>query len=203
MPTREEILDAALEVIRAHGVSRATTREIARTAGCAEGSLYNHFDDKWQLVTCVLAERLPTFLPLLEALPARAGQGTVAGTLGELMRAAIAFYVELVPMVATSLADPELRRRHRAAVTEHGRGPHRSVGAVARYLRGEQRLGRLRADADCDAVASVVIGTCFHHAVLRLTLPDHLRPTDQETLVSTTVTALLTGLATAEDRADA
>lgn len=203
MPNRQQILDAALDVIRERGITRATTREIARAAGCSEGSLYNHFDDKSQLVTCVLAECLPSFLPMLEAIPDRAGTGTVAGTLSELMHSAIAFYRELVPMVATTLADPELCRRHRAAVVEHGRGPHLAIEAVAGYLRREQHLGRLRPGTDPTAVAAVLVGACFHHAVLGLTLPAELHPIDEDTLVTHTISMLLDGLATGEVQRDA
>lgn len=194
VPTREQILDAALDVIRARGVARATTREIARSAGCAEGSLYNHFDDKGALVTCVLAERLPNFLPLVEGMAGRAGQGTVAETLTEFVRAAIAFYTELIPIIATSLADPDLRARHRAAIAEHDRGPHKTIEAVADYLRAEQQRGRLRDDIDPSVGAAVAVGACFHHAVMRLALPDGLVPVEEEAFVAGTIKTLLGGI---------
>ena len=47
--TREALIDAALEVFLRRGFARATTREIAQTAGVAEGTIYRHFADKYAL----------------------------------------------------------------------------------------------------------------------------------------------------------
>ena len=44
--TREAILASAAEVLNARGFEKATTREIARSAGVAEGTLYTHFRNK-------------------------------------------------------------------------------------------------------------------------------------------------------------
>jgi len=49
--TRSSILEAAERVIRDRGMSSATTKEIARQAGCAEGSIYRYFQDKHTLMT--------------------------------------------------------------------------------------------------------------------------------------------------------
>ncbi|MFH1680727.1 MAG: TetR/AcrR family transcriptional regulator [Candidatus Eisenbacteria bacterium] len=43
---KEAILDAALDLFVEKGISAATTREIARRAGTAEGNLYRHFESK-------------------------------------------------------------------------------------------------------------------------------------------------------------
>ncbi|MBD3335924.1 MAG: TetR family transcriptional regulator [Candidatus Eisenbacteria bacterium] len=46
---REAICDAALDLFVEKGISGATTREIARRAGTAEGNLYRHFPGKTAL----------------------------------------------------------------------------------------------------------------------------------------------------------
>src|SRR6266542_3086220 len=48
-PMRERIVAAAIQVIRERGVTRATTKEIARAAKVSEGSIYNHFENKTAL----------------------------------------------------------------------------------------------------------------------------------------------------------
>ena len=58
---RRRIIEAADTLIREHGIAGATTREIARAAGCAEGSIYVHFEDKIDLVIAVIVEREPYF----------------------------------------------------------------------------------------------------------------------------------------------
>lgn len=58
-PARVRILDAAHELMLTVGLARATTKEIARAAGCSEAALYKYFDTKEELFVRVLAERLP------------------------------------------------------------------------------------------------------------------------------------------------
>lgn len=47
---RAQILDAAASVIAAKGFHRATTRDIATAAGVAEGTIYNYFEGKDDLL---------------------------------------------------------------------------------------------------------------------------------------------------------
>jgi AcrR family transcriptional regulator len=47
---RNQILDAAAQVFAEKGFHRATTREIASTAGISEGTIYNYFDNKESLL---------------------------------------------------------------------------------------------------------------------------------------------------------
>lgn len=47
---RAQILDAAASVVAAKGFHRATTREIAAAAGVAEGTIYNYFEGKDDLL---------------------------------------------------------------------------------------------------------------------------------------------------------
>ena len=72
---RRRIIEAADALIREQGLSGATTREIARAAGCAEGSIYVHFEDKIDLVIAVIVEREPSLRGAARAArrrPARA-----------------------------------------------------------------------------------------------------------------------------------
>jgi len=52
---RNQILDAAAKVFAEKGFHRASTREIARTAGIAEGTIYNYFANKSDLVIGIMA----------------------------------------------------------------------------------------------------------------------------------------------------
>lgn len=163
---RGRILDAAEHVIRSRGIGGATTREIARSAGCAEGSLYNHFPCKEDLVLAVYTERLPFFIALLRDLPARAGTRTVRATLEEVAAAALAFYREAVPLTASVLADPEVRRRHQRAMRDGGHGPRRAYRQVGDYLRAEQRLGRVDRRVRPETAAALLLGGCYHTALI-------------------------------------
>jgi AcrR family transcriptional regulator len=51
---RNQILDAAAQVFAEKGFHRATTREIAGTAGISEGTIYNYFDNKESLIIGIM-----------------------------------------------------------------------------------------------------------------------------------------------------
>lgn len=176
MGTRDRILDAAAHVMQTRGFARTTTREIARAAGFSEATLYKHFADKSDLFLAVMHERLPPLGPVLAELAGDAGPGTLRDRLAAVARNAIAFYQAGFPMNASLFSEPDLLAAHRAAVTRRGGGPHRPIEAVARYLRDEQKHGRIRPEADCDAAAGLLLGACFQYAFLRCFAQDPAGP---------------------------
>jgi AcrR family transcriptional regulator len=52
---RNQILDAATAVFAEKGFHRATTKEIASTAGVSEGTIYNYFTSKEDLLVAMIA----------------------------------------------------------------------------------------------------------------------------------------------------
>src|SRR5258705_7646997 len=76
-PARIRILDAAHELMLTIGLARATTKEIAKAAGCSEAALYKYFPSKEELFVSVLKERLPQLTPLLAGLAAEPGGDTL------------------------------------------------------------------------------------------------------------------------------
>ncbi|WP_050372964.1 TetR/AcrR family transcriptional regulator [Streptomyces acidiscabies] len=163
-PTRARILDAAHDLMRTVGLARATTKEIARAAGCSEAALYKHFDSKEDLFVQVLTERLPHLTPLLGSLAAEPGRGTLEGNLTEIAHQASLFYDESFPIAASLYAEPSLKQRHDRAMRERGRGPHVPIGLLDAYLRAEQTLGRVHPDTDTFAAASLLLGACAQRA---------------------------------------
>lgn len=196
--TREQILEAARRVIEEQGLGRATTRQIARAAGCAEGTLYVHFKDKAELFLCVLRERLPEFIRRLEALPDRVGKRKVRANLEEVALAALAFFRELIPMSASIFAEPDLLARHREALRERNVGPHLSYEAVADYLRAEQRLGRVSERADPYAAAVALLGAGYHYSFVGYAIGGDRLRLPPERLVKEVVRTLSEGLAPRE-----
>jgi AcrR family transcriptional regulator len=183
--TRAQLVDAAERVLRAKGLARATTKEIAREAGYAEGTLYLHFADKLDLVRAVHEKLLPAFIEVVRHLPERA-------------RGALRLYRDVLPLGSSLFADPELLRRYRVRLADRGGGPHRAWEPVVAYLRAEQALGRVAADADPAAAALLLLGACQQLVFVELmtgpeTLPFRDRPDPAGELVAT----LLAGLSPA------
>ncbi|MGO1172871.1 MAG: TetR/AcrR family transcriptional regulator [Actinomycetaceae bacterium] len=160
-PARERILDAAAAIMRRDGLVRATTRQIAREAGCSEALLYKHFPDKRDIFLRVLVDRSPR----LDLAVERAGAGTVVANLEHLVADLLEFYEQGFPIAASIFSSAALLRAHREAMSARGAGPDAPAAAVARYLDEERRLGRLP-DVDTDAVARLLTGAALHEAFL-------------------------------------
>jgi AcrR family transcriptional regulator len=162
--TRERIVDAAAEVMETLGLARATTKQIARTAGYSEATLYKHFDSKIELFLTVLDERLPGLVGLLTRLPDEAGQGVVAERLEQVAIHATRFYERVFPMLASLFAEPAVLARYRESLAAVGAGPHQANEALAAYLRAERELGRIDASIDPEAGAAMLLGACIQRA---------------------------------------
>jgi AcrR family transcriptional regulator len=193
--TQAQLVDAAERVLRTKGLAKATTREIAREAGLAEGTLYLHFADKLDLVRAVHEKLLPAFVEVVSHLPGRAGTGTVEGNLTDLARSALRLYRDILPMGSSLFADRELLERYRARLADRGAGPHRAWEPVVAYLKAEQALGRVAGGADPGAAALLLLGACEQLIFVELmtgpgTLPFRDRPDPAAELVRT----LLAGL---------
>lgn len=172
----ERLLDAAEKLMRTSGLANATTKAIAREAGCSEAALYKYFANKEELFVRVLLERTPNAGPLMAALQAGPGERGVEGGAGDegeegveeglvaIARHASLFYADAMPMAASLFAEPALLTRHREGVQEIGAGPHLVLDALAGRLRRELDAGRLRPDADPRAAAALLLGACFQRA---------------------------------------
>ncbi|MFD6135192.1 TetR/AcrR family transcriptional regulator [Isoptericola sp. NPDC060257] len=162
MSTRDRILDAAATVLRERGIARATTKEIARAAGCSEALLYKHFADKQELFLGVLSERAPR----LDAPADLVGRATVVENVTTLVGQLLAFYARSFPMAASILGAPELLVAHREGLGRRGAGPQGPALQVQAYLDAEARDGRLDPGVDTEAVARTLAGAALFEAFL-------------------------------------
>jgi AcrR family transcriptional regulator len=164
MELRDRILEATEQVIRSNGLSKTTTKEIARMAECSEGSLYNHFQSKEDLCIQVIKRQLQGYLPVLLKLPGREGTQTVQENLEEVARAALDYFHLSMVMTASMFTEPNSLERHRPEFQQRNEGPHRSNEIVADYLFAEQKLGRVNANLNPRSIADLLLGACFQHA---------------------------------------
>jgi AcrR family transcriptional regulator len=196
--TREVLLAAAEAVIRREGLAAATTRSVAREADVADGLLYNHFADKDDLLIALLGDRLQAAGARLASLPDRAGTRTVRENLVEIVTEGLETLLALAPLLGALMDRPDLRARQH----DGGAAPDREGALIpARlYLEAERAAGRVRAAADVDAAAALLVGAChdlaFHRALHRNTTPVDPR------LPARLVDTLMAGLRPAASRKD-
>ncbi|RSS79119.1 TetR/AcrR family transcriptional regulator [Streptomyces sp. WAC06614] len=178
-PTPQRILDAAEKLMRTVGLVHATTKAIAREAGCSEAALYKHYANKEELFVRVLLERTPNAGPLQAALAAGPGERSVQDRLTDIARHAALFYADAMPMAASLFAEPTLLSRHREGVQRIGTGPHVLLEALVDHLERDRAAGLLRPDADPRAAACLLLGACFQRAFfLHFSGADVVQPVD-------------------------
>ncbi|NGO76264.1 TetR/AcrR family transcriptional regulator [Streptomyces sp. YC504] len=163
-PARARILDAAHHLMLSVGLARATTKVIAKEAGCSEAALYKHFTSKEELFVTVLQERLPRLAPLLDQLAGNPSARSIEENLVRIAHEAALFYEQSFPIAASLYAETQLKTRHEAAMREMGTGPHMPIVGLDAYLRAEQVAGRIRPEADTYAAASLLLGACAQRA---------------------------------------
>jgi AcrR family transcriptional regulator len=165
MNKRQQILSATQRLIQTKGLARTTTKAIARTARCSEGSIFRHFKDKEALFLAVLLENLPEFKETF--VRERVGQGPIRYNLEIISRAAIRYFEKLIPLAASVFADAELLARHRE---QAGEGESRALQLdeeVVAYVEGEQRRGQMNARLAPRSVAALLLGACFQRVFFR------------------------------------
>jgi AcrR family transcriptional regulator len=144
---RAEILRAALEVIARHGYRKTSTRELAAAAGLSEAGMLHYFGSKEQLFEAVLRARD-------EADMARFETGDPIDNLTAIVRhnGSVPGLVQLYSTFSAEAGDPE-----------HGSHEYfveRYAGireALADAVRARQDAGTLKASADPETIATLLI----------------------------------------------
>lgn len=156
---REQLFAATERILARDGAAGVTSRAITEEAGCAKGVLHNHFDGLDGFLAEFAIDRVRQAMALAAGLPGLAGQDTVAGNVSATASAVFGSGVSMV--AALVMARPALLPLMRGIFETDG--PLAEVEAVfASYLRAEQSLGRLPADADTDTLAFSLVGSVHH-----------------------------------------
>jgi AcrR family transcriptional regulator len=188
---REYLIATAARMIGERGSAGLAVRDIAREAKVADGVLYDYFEDKEDLLVHALLAYVGAVMASVPQMPP-AGTATVAENLGLFIDRGLGTLTQVMPAFAGLLSQPKVLRRFHAIVGgdaafgvataedaspgpaepadesdgepggEHGRG----LGdMLTRYLRAEQRLGRVGAGADIDAASTLIVGA-IHGQIL-------------------------------------
>jgi len=163
---RSEILQAAEKLMHSRGLSGVTTRQISQEVGCSEGALYVHFKGRLELLLAMLEESLPDMLGPLQLLKESVGQGSVQANLAAALGGMFKFHQRVAPKAGSLFAEPKLLVAYRESLAHQGKGPHLSMAALADYIAGEQKLGRIDSRADAKMGAYLLMSSSFFRAFM-------------------------------------
>lgn len=186
---RRQILRGAAQVFAAKGFQKATTKEIAQAAGVSEGTIYNYFTNKRELLLAMI-----DFIGL-ESLKRVVTEGLPADPtilLPMIMRDRYQLLQEygplMAPIIAEIFTDPELRE----AVYQQIIMPF--ITNLERYVQTRIDTGEFR-QIDPIIVPRAVIGAIALNFVLKLSgLDPRYRDLSVETLIEQLVSLFLEGL---------
>jgi TetR/AcrR family transcriptional regulator, transcriptional repressor for nem operon len=150
--TRERILAVAADLVLRHGVARTQLDDVRRAAGVSGSQLTHYFHDKQTLIDDVIAWQADTVLerdPELDSLGAwrRWADQVVARQTARKFEGGCDF-----GSLAGQLAETSPATRARLAD-----GYDRWLGGFRRDLRGMRDRGLLRADADPESLAHMLL----------------------------------------------
>ena len=196
---REHLIETVAALIASGHASGLTVRDIARAGGVADGALYNHFSDKEELLALALHRHVATVMAAAHRLP-EPGSATVEENLRAFVRGGIDMLTRVTPAFAAFLGQPEVIVRLREQFAA-GHPPTVLPQLLADYLTAEQELGRVAADADPVAAATLVIGACHDLTLPRLLFnPEADDMTVPDAVVDALVATVLRGIAAPELR---
>jgi len=161
---RSDILRAAEKLMRSHGLSGVTTRQISKEVGCSEGALYVHFKGRLELLLAMLEESLPSMPKPLEALRQSVGSDSPQENLVKAMGGIFKFHQRIVSASAGLFAEPELLAAYRNSLRHEGKGPHLSMRVLEEYIFAEQRLNRIESKVDAKLAAHLLMASSFFRA---------------------------------------
>lgn len=135
--TRDELLDAAITVLRANGYEGARVADIAREARLTTGAIYTHFGSKAELLAAAVARHGPGAVDhLLAAGDTARVLDAVRAAGGRLAPEVAAAAPLLVELAAAAARDPEVGEVVRAALDDRR-------AAVAEVVDVAQRNGEI------------------------------------------------------------
>jgi AcrR family transcriptional regulator len=174
---RAHLTAAAQRLVARRGTAGVTVREIAAEAGVAVGVLYNHFEDKDEVLALGLHAHCRATEAAVGPPPGAPGSAPLLPLLRLYVQRVVDFHVAVLPAFAGMSAEPGLAARF-AALPNPTAGGLGLRGELAGFLRGEQALGRLAGHVDVEVAATMVIGACHELLLPRMSGDGDARPED-------------------------
>ncbi len=166
---RQALLDAALAIVSARGLSSLTLREVARQAGVSHNAPYHHFADKAELVVALTVDGFQTLERALRSAYEQTEGTAMARTLA-IGGAYLRFALDN-PAVFRLLFRPELRQSSRDGGGWDETVEHAADATVQVLLRGidaAQQVGALRTETPVEILALTLWSTMHGLTVLLL-----------------------------------
>jgi AcrR family transcriptional regulator len=158
---REEILQAAAELLFGEGMAGFTIEKVAKLSGASKMTIYKWWPSKGALALDGYFDRVEPELAFPDTGDIEADLRTQLHSFLRVIRDSPAGQV-IGELIGQAQSDPELK----AAYLQRYSSPRRALAVAA--MRKAMGRGQLRASLDPESVVDQLWGACYH----RLLLPD-------------------------------
>lgn len=161
---RDAILNAAEGVFAQRGIAGTRMSDVARAAGLATGTLYNYFENRDELMSSLIEQRMDDLLTAVSALAmAGAGQPTRA-VLEGMVRASFAHFEKHRALFAVVMGSGSISGKHMPIARRCVNAQQSFLAQYAAVL--ERAAGELRADVPVPLLVGILTGAA--HGVVRV-----------------------------------
>ncbi|MBD2079413.1 TetR family transcriptional regulator [Leptolyngbya sp. FACHB-17] len=191
MTTRQRLIQAALELFTAHGVTETTTKQIAELAEVNEVTLFRHFGNKHGLLLAAI-EEAAVFTELGQTLVQQADQADYIDQALKEYATTCLEALERVPEMVRSVVGEagQYPAENRKAL---GRGLTQANRYVAEYFDQMIQRRQMQPNLPAETLASLLNGMLLGYAVIEFTSEFHELWQSREEFVSNLVTLFLQG----------
>jgi AcrR family transcriptional regulator len=190
---RQQILEAALKVFSVRGFERSTTKAIATEAGIAEGTIFNYFPTKRDI--------LFGFLEDVAVAPLSAVLGDTTASDAEIIknffRNRLKLWQEnqavMKVMIAESLFSKDLAEEFQKRVFEPG------IKEIIGYIAGRTETG-VFIQLDPSIVARSLVGVIVWFGLIQHAIASENTSMDDESIVDTLTLLFLNGIEASNSR---
>jgi AcrR family transcriptional regulator len=185
---RAQILDAATRVFAGKGFRAATTREIAAEAGVSEGTIYNYFNSKYDLLIAMSQRLALESLQQLDRLPA---EEEMRAYVTALVRDRFDLLIKNMDLIQALMPEVLVDEDLRQAYVDKVLSP--ALSYLGQFIESRIKTGVFR-QVKSDIVGRAMVGAVMSFGYLWLRHPSELDNRSTEELVSELVGLFLDGL---------
>jgi AcrR family transcriptional regulator len=195
---RTQIHDAAAQVFADKGFHKATIKDVARAAGVADGTIYNYFKSKQDLMVAMVAQ-----FAELSQLVGQISQLAEVASPEQLLKGIFTNRIELVMRNRTQiqaimpqvLSDPELRTLFYQELMQP------TIAKIEAVWQQKRDQGQIR-DLDPHIVVQTILGMFIGMTILDLVTNSTLTGHEPE-VIDTISSIMLHGIMPADDQTEA
>jgi len=198
---KQRILEAAIDVFSEKGFSRATTSEIAKRAGVAEGTIFRYFKIKKDILRGILIQMIslagePVIIEGVGKILLNTENKNLREVLKSFIKDRLQLIESLYPMIKIIITEALYHEDIREAFFENVTSKGVEIFNIFHNQMVER--GLIRKNVDALAVARSIMGNIFLFVVTRQFFPEKFNRKNTDEELDAVINIIMYGIAVPE-----